>query len=248
VFSHRNCQDSLCGKLRGDRGRLRRVAIVCGIVALALSEVICDGAVIAPATSVPISDPNSVFDVSNPGNNYNLNAPTTMIADGMDIRDLFGGSFGTNGWELNNVIFDNNQPQGTVDSVTVSLASPVAIKTFDLYLEDDGTNGNRSASEFLLFAGNTLIDDVPILDNTGTQSYTSLYGSNMIEISDNLSDIPASDNYTLELVQNQLPGSDSGVRAMEFEAEVPEPANIGLVGMVAMGLLLRRRREAPAVC
>lgn len=215
---------------------------------------------IAPISSgdVPVSNPVSVFDVSHTGNTYSLGANTNLNPQGFDLRDLFGGSFGTYGYEHNAVLFQDNQPIGTIDTVNVTLASPVSLGGFNLYLEDDGTNGNRSASEFLLYADGTLIDDVHILDTTGSQSYTSLYDSNYIEISDSFSGLPSAMNYTLQLVQNQDDGGASGVRALDFQgsaaltsptpgASVPEPASITGFILGGAGLLGRRRSRASPV-
>jgi hypothetical protein len=215
---------------------------------------------IAPG-DVPISNPASVFDVSNAGNTYSLGPNTNLNPQGFDIRDLFGGSFGTYGYEHNDVLFDNNQPIGTVETVNVTLASPTSLGSFNLFLEDDGASGNRSASEFLLYGNGTLIDDVPVLDTTGTQSYTSVYGSNSIEISDSFTGLPADSNYTLEFIQNQDDNSASGIRALDFQGSaalssptasgpggaVPEPT--ALLGILIGGITLLgrpRRRRAPA--
>lgn len=207
---------------------------------------------------VPVSNPASPFDVSNTGNTYSL-GPNTNLNPGFDIRDLFGGSFGTYGYESNDLLFADNQPIGTVDTVNVTLAAPVSLGSFNLFMADDGISGDRSASEFLLYSGSTLIDDVNILDTSGTQSYTSVYGGNFIEISDSFADLPASSDYTLEFVQNEDPGGTSGVRALDFQgsaalqtpsalASVPEPTS--LIALVIGGVALlgrpRRRREAVA--
>jgi hypothetical protein len=193
---------------------------------------------------VPVFDTTSVFNFSQPGNVYTLEPGTSFIPAGFDVRDLFGGSFGTNGWEQNDVIFNNGQPAGAVNAVSVTLGAPTSLTSFNLYLEDDGTNGNRSASEFLLYAGSQLVDDVKILDTHGDQSYTGVYGSNFIDISDTLSGLPDTSDYTLELIQNQ---QGSGVRALEFEASstpsaVPEPAAISAIGFGSVALCRRRKR------
>jgi hypothetical protein len=207
------------------------------------------GALILPITSadVPILDTASVFDVGHIGNTYALEPGTQFIPEGFDVRDLFGGSYGTFGGEHNDVIFDNNQPAGTVNAVDVTLAAPVSLTSFNLYLEDDGTNGNHSASEFKLFADGQLVDDVPILNTFGDESYTGVYGSNYIDICDSLAGLPAASDYTLELIQNQGSNGNSGVRALEFEAtggssSVPEPASMAGVFLGGIALCARRRR------
>jgi hypothetical protein len=198
------------------------------------------------STDVPVFNTASVFDTSHTGNSYSMEPGTNLAPGGFDVRDLFGGSFGTYGYEQNDVIFDNGQPAGTVNAVDVTLAAPVSLTNFNLFLEDDGTSGNRSATEFKLFADGQLVDDVPILNTFGNESYTGVYGSNYIDISDTLSGLPLTSDYTLELIQNQGTGGASGVRALEFEASgassVPEPASMAGVLLSGIALCARRRR------
>jgi hypothetical protein len=211
--------------------------------------------IITPITSgdVPISNPASIFDVSNSGNTYSLGTSTNLNPQGFDVRDLFGGSFGTYGYEHNDVLFQDNQPIGTIDTVNVALTSPISLGSFSLFLEDDGTNGNRSASEFLLYADGTLVDDVNILDASGSESYTSVYGSNYIEIDDSFTGLPAASDYTLEFVQNQDANGASGIRALDFQGQaavggstagtaVPEPASMLGLTIGVLTLLGRPRR------
>ncbi len=228
-----------------------RLQLWCGAAtaALMLAAGSAHGALITPisANNVPMFDTASVFNYSQPGNVYRLQPGTSFIPEGFDVRDLFGGSFGTFGWEQNDVIFNNGQPAGTVNAVKATLGAATSLTSFNLFLEDDGSNGNRSASEFELFAGGQLVDDVQILDTYGDQSYTSVYGSNYIEISDTLSGLPASSSYTLEFIQNQQESGASGVRVLEFEASntptsVPEPAAISVLAIGATALCVRRKR------
>ena len=91
------------------------------------------------------------------------------------------------------------------------------------------------------------MDDVQILDTYGDESYTSVYGSNYIDISDTLSGIPATSSYTLEFIQNQQESGTSGVRALEFEASntptsVPEPTAISVLASGCIALCVRRKR------
>ena len=109
----------------------------------------------------------------------------------------------------------------------------MSLTNFNLFLQDEGTGGNRSASEFKLFADGQLVDDVPILNTFGNESYSGVYGSSWIDVSDSLTGLPVTSDYMLEFIQNQGPSGTSGVRAMEFEASgsssVPEPASMGAV-------------------
>lgn len=172
--------------------------------------------VITPATNVPLSSSTSVFDVNaHPMNVCGLGAGTILNPNGIDVRDLFGGAYSYT--EPRNVIFaDRNR--GFTNSVVVVLDAPVRLSSYELFLADDASTGSRSASEFRLYAGTTLLDDVSILDATGNQTYSGVYGNTGIEIRDTLpAGAPLSDRYVLQFVQNQnLPFG--GVRAQEFEA------------------------------
>lgn len=228
----------------------RRLQLSCGLAAAAMMMMAgrAPAALILPVSSadVPVLNTASVFDTSHTGNMYNVESGTNLSPGGFDVRDFFGGSFGTYGYEQHDVIFENGQPAGTVNSVDVTLNTPVSLTSLNLFLEDDGTSGNRSASEFKLFAGGQLVDDVPILNTFGNESYTGVYGSNYIDISDTLEGLPLTSDYTLELIQNQGGGGASGVRALDFEASgtssIPEPAS--LAGLLVSGIALcgRRRR------
>jgi hypothetical protein len=228
----------------------RNLRLSCGLTAAAfiLATGRAHGAIIQTInpTDVPVFNTASVFDTSHTGNSYSLEPGTNLAPGGFDVRDLFGGSFGTYGYEQNDVIFDNGQPAGTVNAVDVTLSAPVSLTNFNLFLEDDGTSGNRSATEFKLFADGQLVDDVPILNTFGNESYTSAFGSNYIDISDTMAGLPLTSDYTLEFIQNQDAGGSSGVRALEFEASgassVPEPTSIAGVLLSGVALCARRRR------
>ena len=219
-------------------------SIAAGVILLGGST--SQAALITPITAadVPVASPGSVFDAGNAGNIYSMQPGTSFIPAGFDVHDLFGGSLGTFGPEHNDVIFDNNQPISTAEFVNVTLNAPTSLSSFNLYLEDDGTSGDRSASEFKLFSDGALISDISLLDTSGAQSYTSVYGSNYIQVSDTFASLPASANYTLEFVQNRDGNGSSGIRALEFQASgsaaVPEPS--ALAGMGLTGLALSRRR------
>ncbi|MGD0141273.1 MAG: PEP-CTERM sorting domain-containing protein [Tepidisphaeraceae bacterium] len=226
---------------------MRAIALV---VALALAARV-NAAIIqsVPRAGVPVNDPASVFDVSNPGITYALGSGTSFAAcafGGYDTRDLFGGQFGTFTPETGDVVFANQQPIGTVDTVLVTLPTAVSLANFNLWLnEDSDGSGHRSASEFKLYAGPVLIDDVNVLDRSGSQTYAEVYGGDVIEVSDVLANAPMAFSYTLECIQNQGANVASGVRALEFEgatAPVPEPATVGIVGLGGVVMLLRRRR------
>ncbi len=189
-----------------------------------------------------------MFDVSDPDISYVLGPGTSFAIPafgGYDIRDLFGGQFTTYTPETSVVIFADEQLIGTVSTVLVTLPAAVSLANFNLWLnEDDDGSGHRSASEFKLYAGQVLIDDVNILDSSGTQTYSEVYGGDVIEVGDTLANAPIASSFTLEFIQNQNANVASGVRALEFEASaapVPEPTSVGIVGLGGIVVLLRRR-------
>ena len=226
----------------------------CAVAVIALlGTATARAAIIAPITlnDVPLSDPTSVFDASHAGNTYSLESGSAFIPAGFDVRDLFGGSFGTFGPEQNDVLFEDNQPIGTIESVDVTLASPVSLSSFSLFMEDDGSGGQRSCREFMIYSNGQMIDDISLLDFSGTQDYTGVYGSNYLQISDSFSDLAPSADYTLEFVQNNPAAGDSGMRALEFEATgattapaaaVPEPLSVSGLLLGIAGCLMRRRQ------
>ena len=75
-------------------------------------------ATIQGVTSAPL-DAGGVFDVGNPGIQYSLGTGTLLLDSQYDVRDMFGGTFGTVSSEQGNVIFADNQPAGTVETVNV---------------------------------------------------------------------------------------------------------------------------------
>jgi hypothetical protein len=228
----------------------QRLGLLCVLTAagFTMAAGTAQGALIQPitATDVPVFNTASVFDASHTGNVYTMQPATQLVPGGFDVRDLFGGSFGTYGWEHNDVVFNNDQPAGTLNAVDVTLAQPVSLTNFHLYLEDDGTIGDRSASEFKLFAGGQLVDDVQILNTFGNQSYTGVYGSNFIDVTDTLTNAPVTADYTLEIIQNHGIGGPDGVRALDFRASgtssVPEPASMAGVLLGGLALCGRRKR------
>lgn len=195
---------------------------------------------ISPAEISSAGDPASVFDVSHPGNVYGVGPGTAFYPfppAAFDVYDIFGGVSHT--YEIGAALFADNQPMGTVNVVTVQLPAPVTLTSFRMFCGDE-VNAMRSMREFRLFAGTTLIANLHMLDNSGTQSYSTVFGGPRLRIdSDILNPIAASD-YRLEFVQNIGPGLGSGVRINDFQAFVPEPS--GAAFIVLMGFAFFRRR------
>jgi hypothetical protein len=225
--------------------RLRCASLLSIALFLSASVQIRAAATVAVVPSFPNGDVNSVFDVSHTGNSYSLGTGTVFNPGGLDVRDLFGGMFGAYAPERGRVVFLDDQAKGTVETINVTLANPVSLTNYALWISEDmGTNGSRSTREFKLFAGATLLDDVVLLDTSGSQSFTGVYGGNGLEISDSLSSAPVTANYTLEFIQNQNAGGVSGLRAEEFDAYTPEPGAISLLGIGILCIAARRRAAA----
>jgi len=200
-------------------------------------------ATVTVVPSFPDGDVTSVFDVGHGGNSYGLGSGTTFNPAGYDVRDLFGGMFDSFANERGRVVFADNQAKGTVETITVTLASPVSLSNYALWISEDmGSGGARSTREFKLFAGATLLDDVVLLDTSGAQSFTSVFGGNGLKISDTLIGAPTTASYSLQFIQNQNSGVASGLRAEEFEAFTPEPSTLSVIGIGMCGILVRRRR------
>jgi hypothetical protein len=198
-----------------------------------------------PSAQVPTSNPSSVFDANTHATNvYGLAPGTTLNQVGMDLRDLFGTAYTPLSAEVRNVLF-TDQPQGFVNAVYVVLDAPVRLANYELYLRDD-TSGSRSARSFRLYAdlaGTTLLDSVTILNNTGTQRYTDVYGGTSIKVTNTLLNAPLSSTYRLEFVQNTTQAF-GGVRTLEFVAfAAPEPASLGLISLGLVFMATRRHRR-----
>jgi hypothetical protein len=218
-----------------------QLVMVCVTVGLATISRGASITTIADA-SVPVSDPNSVFDVdTHPGNVYGLGPGTTLNPNGFDVRDLFGGAYTSLANEVHNVIF-NDQTGGFVNRVVVALASPVQLTGYDLYLAEDISSGSRNTRAFNLYASATLLDSVTILDNSGNQTFAGVYGNKNLKISNVLANSPLSSSYTFEFVQNQSQ-TFGGVRALEFVAYVPEPSSFSILTLGLFALCRNRSKR-----
>ena len=156
------------------------------------------------------------FAFDKPGIVFGLGA-NTLLVQGTKVEDMFGGRLGTT--EPGDVLFVDSRPAGTAFTVTVQLPAPVAIKRFSVWLNEDTPPIARSCRELKLSADGNLVEDVSILDSSGTQTYDSKYGSSGIEIDVDLVGAPASAKYTLDFIQNAPANpSNSGPRVGEFDA------------------------------
>ena len=200
-----------------------------------------DGAVIQPSSN-PGNTPGDAFDVNNAGVTYSLGSGTSLVGSSSNLPDLFGGE-DPKAPEPGGVIFADGQPSGSVETVIIHLPEAIAITGFNFWVNEDGGSADRSIRELILFSGATMIDDVIIIppdpsDPTHIRSYDDVYNAGTLEVSDVLNNVPASATYTLQLIQNQ---NNTGSRAAEFDAFVPEPASLTLLCAGALTLITRRR-------
>jgi hypothetical protein len=190
-------------------------------------------------------DPSTTdaFDVTNVGNTYALGSGTSFNPAGFDVRDLFGGQYDSFSGERGDVVFADNQPIGTSELVDVTLVQPGSLMAWNLIAAEDA-GGGRSCREVKIFAVvagvDVLLQDVPILDASGTQSYGSVYGGTAINVFSNLANSPVTNQYVLEFDQNQAANASSGIRLVEFDGYVPEPSEVYML-VIAPALLLRPR-------
>ena len=103
---------------------------------------------LSPAQALPTQSFTDAWDVSQ-GATILSNSP---VHGGFDIRDMFGGNFGTTPGDIGNTIFADGYPAQTVHTVAWQTQSPVTLSGCNLFANHDGTgNGSiRSLSEFVL--------------------------------------------------------------------------------------------------
>jgi len=219
---------------------------------------IAAGAICAFGSSIttnngdPGTTPTDLFDIAN-GTVINSSSP---VIDGYDIRDMFGGTFGT-GSEQGVVLFKdiNTNPWPVSNNpadyfVTFTTAHPVSVAGFTLYLADDfnGT-ADRTVSKVQFFeAGNpTALANITVL-GAGQTNYLSTYGSDNIQVNGTFQSVTAS-TFTIVLTSNPLAAATSdGPRVFELDAvagtkgqNTPEPSTLLLASAGILGLLITRK-------
>jgi hypothetical protein len=225
------------------------VAIYTVIQVGLLGALLSCGIASASAVITPSGDPGRAagnpFDYSN----INIVSNSATYNSGSDIRDIFGGTFSTLEAPGRTIFADG---QATYQ-ITFTTLRPTALTGYSLYLAEDGTTLNRSATNFQLKADGNLISNVAIVPSG--QSYTSLYGgSGAIKISDSFAGVTAT---TFQALFTANVGQFSGIRVFELDANgasvfggaatgVPEPSTMYLTCLGGL-LLATRFRWRPRI-
>jgi len=203
----------------------------------------------------PGTTPTDLFDIAN-GTVIDSSSP---VIDSFDIRDMFGGTFGTAAEGPGVVLFkdinDNPWPVSNNPAdyfVTFTTANPVTVAGFTLYLADDfNSKANRTVSRVQFFeAGNPVaLADITVL-GAGQTNYKSVYGSDNIQVNGSFHSVTAS-TFTIVMTDNPLaPATADGPRVFELDAvegegiqaeNVPEPSTLLLASLGILGLLIARK-------
>ena len=178
------------------------------------------------ATIAAAVDPgiSTAFDYTNL---TNITPSHPQVSGSFDVRDMFGGNFGTG-----HAIFQDTGSATTYE-VTFTLSNAFLLTGYNLYLQNDGDDLSRSLNRFQLLQGATILSDVSV-----TSAYNTAYGSHSIVIQDSFAPVTAA-TFTARFYG--IASTFNGVRVHELDA-VPEPTTNFLLGAAALALAFARRR------
>jgi hypothetical protein len=216
-----------------------------------MASVLLSGIASASSVITPSGDPGRA--AGNPFDYANITvlSSSATYSSGSDVRDVFGGSFSTLEGP-GHIIFADTPGAVTTYQITFQTASPMTISSYALYLGEDGTSLNRSATNFQLKANGNLISNVALAPQG--QSYSSAFGSGFIKVTDTFGPVTGS---TFQALFTANTGTFGGIRVFELDAfggvanvgqqanGVPEPSSVGMAllgGLMLLPLLRRRGR------
>jgi hypothetical protein len=185
------------------------------------------------AQDFPGAIPGNLFDISN-GVQITSNSP---VFGGGDIRDMFGGKFGTTPPDIGDVRFAD-RGSGQIDTVFFTTPSPVKLAGYNLWLLESGLN--RSVVKFELLANNVVISTANIL-SVGA-NYFDTYGSELIQVSDTFATPVTASSFEAIFYDNN--GQFPGARVQELDGfTVPEPGSLAILvsGLLCAGGVFKRR-------
>ena len=214
-----------------------------------LFPMMCSGDIITPLTSFSGISSGDLFQYTN----LNITGSSPVVS-GSDVRDMFGGHFGSFG---DATIFVSNGVAGFDYTVSFTTTSPINLSAYSLYLAEDtpafgSTEGARSVTRFRLLAGSTIISDVLLL-NAG-QTYAGRYGAADLGgiagllMNDTFAPVTSS-SFQAIFTSNNF--GNNGPRVLELDAvgtiaPVPEPSTMmPMLVIVVLGCISARRFANP---
>ncbi len=178
---------------------------------------------------------------------------------GSDLRNIFGGNYGTVEAGAGRAILQDGHGVGYVHDLQWTTSSQVTLEAFSLHLANDGSQ-NRSVSRFVLYGWDYDSSSFDLLFDMGL-GYP--YGSTSLTVANTRIDEEVSAYNFLNLVADvgpittdrflayfvQLAGTvDGGPRIIELDGfdhalvnPVPEPATLAMLGVGLLALASRRR-------
>jgi hypothetical protein len=214
-------------------------------------------------TALAVGDTTDLWDVNQ--GSIVTGTSTAGVYQGSDIRNMFGGEYGT--IEVGNTIFYDAQifSPGSVALVSWKTPTSVDLSRFVLSAAADGVypyvpstyeiplNYNRSIQGFKLYASNSNLDtyadwgtaiyDSGLLAQPGTfaggQGATS--GLYYYTIDHTFSTPVSAQYFKADIIYGSYV---TGPRIIELDGyRVPEPATLTMLGAGVLGILLKRRRN-----
>ncbi|NQT92863.1 MAG: PEP-CTERM sorting domain-containing protein [Lentisphaerae bacterium] len=207
------------------RGRIRLVYAVVAVVLL------------APGVSSAL--PTSATDFWDMSQGSVVDSHTGVLYNN-DIRNMFGGSFGTLG---PNVLFADGRGAGYVHTVEWHTPAPVTLRSFSLWANNEDTMLRRAFNRFTLYSGSASSPSDLVYDTGPGYSYL-----NTVNLEQDVTPVTAQ-YFKAEFVQAPYTYANaSGPRVLELDGfdtyldGTPEPATLSLLALGGLVILRRRRK------